>query len=133
MSVRPLAILLTALIGFLGVGCDQDPFSMNSRHLVGDYALRRWEDGQTYYLEDRKLGFKDGGGAVDGAVEKIGWNSKLIAVKRRATVERDGSGWMLVSVETKMVQGPFTDEQMQSMKEARDMTVMDASSVWAKL
>lgn len=128
-------MLMSVLISMLLSACDQDPFHQSERKIAGDYYLQRWEDGKTYYIEARNSPEKsdEGGGAINGTVEKIGWNADYILVKRRSTFQGDPNGWMLLSTKDTSVKGPYTDEAIAKMPEAAGMQFLDAATAWQNL
>lgn len=121
-------LLFLAIIPLL-VSCDQDPFGLAYRELPGEYYLHRWEDGKTYYLEDKdKMGIA--GGIVDGTVEAIGWNRKFILVKRHSLFGGDADGWMLIDVENKEIKGPVGSVDFP---EAAGIEIMLPDVAWLSL
>lgn len=128
-------VLVSVLIGMLLSACDQDPFHQSERKISGDYYLQRWEDGKTYYIEARNRSEKSdqGGGVINGTVEKIGWSANYIFVKRRSTFQGDPNGWMLLSTRDTSIKGPYTDEAIAKMPEAIGMQFLDAGTAWQSL
>lgn len=127
-----LAILVCVL---LLSACDQDPFHQSERKLAGNYYLQRWEDGRTYYIEARNGSKKSdqGGGAINGTVEKIGWNADYIVVKRRSTFQGDPNGWMVLRVKGESMAGPYTDEDLAKLPEAAGMKFLNPETAWKNL
>jgi hypothetical protein len=130
-SLFRLVLVLTALM--LALSCDQDVFQLSSRKLAGDYFLHRWEDGNTYYLEDRTRDTRIGGGVIGGVVAQVGWSDAIILVKRRSTFAGDPDGWMIVDVRKKTVSGPYPPEQVGAIANAKGIHVVEAKDAWAKL
>lgn len=125
-SIVAIVVCVTAI-----VSCDQDPFRTSYRRVAGDYYLHRWEDGKTYYLED-KTRPKTGGGVLDGVVEDIAWSENIILAKRRSTFGGDPDGWMVVNVKDKTIKGPVGD-YFSNISEAQGMTFMSAEKAWTTL
>ncbi|MBT9097054.1 hypothetical protein KFZ76_04940 [Methylovulum psychrotolerans] len=126
VQIISLALLLTA--------CDQDPFHQSYREIAGIYSLHRWEDGTTYYIENQNAQNQDqGGGIINGTVQKIGWNANYILVKRLSTYQGDPSGWMLIDVNATSLKGPFTDQEIAKITELNGMQVLDPGDAWKKL
>ena len=90
--------------------CDQDPLNL-ACHDVGKtgYALCQWEDAKTYYLESTNQPQKDGGGVLEGSVQKIAWNDRVIVASRYAVFRGDGDGWMVIDLDMHKISGPITD------------------------
>jgi hypothetical protein len=117
-------------IAFL-VSCDQDPLGLAYKGLPGGYYLHRWEDGKTYYLEDkRKQG--SSGGIIDGTVEEIGWNTRFILVKRQSLFKGDPDGWMLIDVINKEIRGPVGRDVVE-IPEAKGIEIMLPDVAWSSL
>lgn len=116
------AILITS--------CDQDPFRMAYRKIAGDYYLHRWEDGKTYYLEDKTQ--DKPGGAIDGVVEEIGWNKNYIFVKRRSIFGGDKNGWMIIEIKNKKIRCPLAGDT-PNIPEAKDVSFMKPEKAWSVL
>src|SRR5258708_6498701 len=92
-------------------GCNVD-LGLACRTVAGIYCLDKWEDGQSYYLNDRRGyglggGGKDGGGVIDGTVQQIGWTDRVILVDRQAIWGGDPNGWMVIDVRQRIVRGPI--------------------------
>jgi len=51
----------------------------------------------------------EGGGVLEGGVEKIGWNDQYIVALRHATFRGDPDGWMKIDVHTKQITGPISE------------------------
>ena len=70
-----IRLVIYSLFGFvcvfLLISCDQDPFRLSYRNVVGIYDLHRWEDGKTYYLEENEAENINGGGVFEGAITQI--------------------------------------------------------------
>jgi hypothetical protein len=112
--------------------CDQDPFGLACRKVDGaGYTLCRWEDGKTYYLESVAGPPKDGGGVLDGIVERIGWNSRFVVAYRYATFRGDKDGWMVIDTGTHKIDGSIGD----AVEAARfpNLKPLDAAAAWQKL
>ncbi len=133
---------LTRTLGWLVVGlalglslfsCDQDPFGLSTRHVAGDYYLRQWEDGTTYYLDEAGREKDVGGGLLGGTIEKIGWNSRYIIAKRDALFRGDPDGWMVVDVTRKTVQGPLPKEQVDRLAKQQGIHRYSAADAWRRL
>jgi hypothetical protein len=133
--MRPLFFysLLGLVCVFLLMSCDQDPLRLSYRKVAGTYDLHRWEDGKIYYLEEKGAENKNGGGVLDGVVEQIGWNNDYIIAKRRSTFGGDPNGWMVLDVNKKTIKGPFTDEMIEKIPEAKGMRFLDSAKAWAEL
>jgi len=84
----------------------------SKREVVGSYYLHRWEGGSPFYIVDG-WGEPDGGGLIEGSVQRIGWNRDYIFAKRKSTFGGD-TGWMIIDVSENEIMGPFTDEEFES-------------------
>jgi len=113
-----LALLLT--------GCD----SPASRSIGGGYRLEQWEDGVTYYLVEP--GKEEGGGAIDGTVEKIGWDKDRIIAWRKPIWEGNQAGWMVIDIRRHAVSGPISEE-LRTRTELRAISAMSPAIAWSKL
>ena len=131
--MRLLSYSLLAMLVFALAGCDQDIFNLSCRTVGGSYCLHRWEDGKTYYLEDKDHESKNGGGVLGGVVEQIGWNGNYIVAKRRSTFAGDPSGWMIVDVKQRTIKGPYDDQALEKTPEAKEIALLNADKAWADL
>jgi hypothetical protein len=121
-----LAMLLPA------AGCmDQDPFGQAQRRVAGDYSLEQWEDFETYYLVSP--GHEQGGDAVDGTVQRIGWNDRYIIAERRATFGGEVDGWMVVDAKLGTVRGPYGSDEIARNPALRGIRAMPAADAWDRL
>ena len=128
MIGRSLAVVLVISVW----SCDQDPFHMRERTVLSGYELQQWENSTTYYLV--KSGEKDnGGGVLDGAVLRIGWNGRYVIAERKANFGGDKDGWMIVDTATKKITGPFSDSELKARPEVRQIAIMNASEAWRRL
>jgi len=110
-------------------GCmDMDPFGLAHRRIAGPYGLEQWEDFRTYYLI-RGAGFGAGSNALEGGVERIGWNRRYIVV----SISDDPDGWRIVDSKKRAIIGPFTDAEMARRPEARGIRPMAAGEAWHSL
>ncbi|MFL5538420.1 MAG: hypothetical protein ACJ8J0_05480 [Longimicrobiaceae bacterium] len=113
-------------------GCmDMDPFGLAHRRIAGAYGLEQWEDFRTYYLIEG-AGFGTGTDALDGRVERIGWNRRYIAV-RRFVFSEDRSEWMIVDSKKREIHGPFTYAELARHPEVRGIRLMSADEAWKSL
>lgn len=115
------------LLMLLFAGCD----SLSSRSIRGEYRLEQWEDGATYYIAGP--GSHDGGGVIDGTVEKIGWNKDRILAWRKPIWGGDPAGWMVIDLRSHAVTGPVSDEQRARTPELRTIATMSPAVAWSKL
>lgn len=111
--------------------CDFALFS-NSRQLVGDYYLLQWEDFQTYYIEDKQKTFADQpGGAIDGTVLEIGWDSNTILINRKGVV--GGDGWIAIDVNSRTILGPLKDFDKSANTKLSKIKTVTAQEAWTEL
>ena len=117
-------------------GCvDADPFGLRQRDIVGDYALKQWEDFTTYYLEDSKKEYEDfpDHGPIGGTVVQIGWDDDYIVIQRNAHFGGTIDEWMIVDVSTKEVRGPFDWEELMLTEELGEIEIHKAADAWELL
>ncbi len=131
-------IRLTGLLAALSMvtaltGCDQDPFGLSCRRLAGNYCLRQWEDGETYYIDTLDSKDNGGGGVIDGTVERIAWNDQYIVVLRRPNFGPDGYGYMSINVRNGRLEGPAS--RVGALKEGgvSTMATVTPKVAWDKL
>jgi hypothetical protein len=118
------------LVASAALSCDQDPFGMSRRRLVGQYRLQQWEDERTYYvLGDSALGR---GGDLAGSVVFIGWNDRFIVAERRA-MAGGVLGWMLIDVQAKVVSGPLDSAALLARPALADIRLLSPDSAWRRL
>lgn len=121
-----------ALVVLMLTSCDQDPFSMSTRNVVGPYMLRQWEDGETYYLQEKGK-HENNGEAIDGTVTSIGWSDRYIIVKKYSDFRGDPDGWMTIDAQRKTIEGPYDDQTIAKSPEAKDMKFLPPKEAWQKL
>ena len=135
--LKPLLnnFVLIILSSFLLAACDQDPFHQSYKNISGKFYLHRWEDGKTYYIEEKNDSAKQnqGGGAINGTVQKIGWDADHILAKRQSTFHGDLNGWMLLDAKTGNISGPFSDLAITQMPEAKSMKFLNPEDAWNEL
>jgi hypothetical protein len=122
--------LLVGLLLSLLAACDQDPFGFSERRVAGDYRLNEWEDG-LYYLVGGPTP-DSGGGAINGTVLRLGWDSRYIIAQRQSMADGD-TAWMVVDVARRSVTGPFTEQEIQARPELARLRTFRADSAWRKL
>ena len=109
--------------------CDQDPFNLSQRKVSGPYRLQRFE-ARLFYLVS--AGAKvDGGGCLDGTVERIGWTNGFIFAKRRACFRGDPDGWMIIDVSKQSMAGPLSEAEF--VKRYPSVRTFSAEEAWKKL
>ena len=123
--------LVVSLAGVLA-GCNVD-FGFGCRRVAGTYCLQQWEDNSTYYLNDRAAETNEGGGAIDGTVQRIAWTRDLILVERRANFRGDRDGWMLIDVAGRKMRGPIAEAEAHATLTRAGMRAVSAADAWRGL
>lgn len=101
-----------------------------AKSLPGGFALEKWEDGVTFYLIGPGNLKQDGGGAIEGTVLRLAWNSDIIAADRYATFRGDPDGWMIIDTKAKRISGPISETEFERLKELHRLRVMTAQDAW---
>lgn len=125
-------LLLSALLMIALSGCDVDLFNSGCRS-IGDsgYSLCRSEDGPTvFYLEPNHQA-PSGGGVLDGTVQSIGWNDKVIVASRQSTFRGDPDGLMVVDIASRKIDGPA--DRSLVMKTYPSVKLTSAADIWSRL
>ncbi len=130
MRANRLALLVS--LAAVLAGCNVD-LGFGCRRIAGTYCLEQWEDNSTYYFNDRAAESHDGGGAIDGTVQRIAWTRDLILVERRANFRGDLDGWMLVDVPARKVRGPIAEADAQAILTRAGMRPVSAADAWRRL
>ena len=117
-------IAIVAILVVL-VGCS------DTKPLPGGYELERWEDGVTFYITGPGDSNQDGGGAIEGTVQRIAWNSRFIFAKRYSNFRGDPDGWMRIDSESKKVSGPISDEEFEDLVKSQNLKVKTAQEAWS--
>jgi hypothetical protein len=122
-----IAVLMVALSG-----CDIDLFNLGCREIGSSgYSLCRSDDGATvFYLEPNHQA-PSGGGVLDGTVQSIGWNDKVIVASRQATFRGDPDGLMVVDLASKQIAGPLDPSAVA--KTYPTIRLAKASDTWEAL
>jgi hypothetical protein len=128
VKLQRIALLAATLA--LGGCMDADPFGLGHRRIMGPYGLEEWEDSRSYFLEG--AGYGAGARAVDGPVDRIGWNERYILAW--CVDFCDGrAGWMIVDSKKREIQGPFTDAELARHPEVRGIRPVPAVEAWKSL
>ena len=122
-------LVLVALLGGVSA-CDQDPFHLAERTVVGRYRLSQWEDEHTYRLVTPETR-DSSGGVVGGTVISIGRSDPFIVVKRDPF--RPGpTDWMLIDARAGRLLLVSPDSSKVFATAGRSITVMPASQAWVR-
>jgi len=114
------------------LGCDQDPFGLSQRTVKGDYRLKQWEDGVTYYLVGGPH-IDNGGGAIDGTVIRLGWDEQRILVERHANFRGDGDGVMVIDVHLQTISGLLSAQEVATRADLSRIKLMPPKEAWELL
>lgn len=125
--MRFLGFIILALCT---TACDQDPFNLSQRKVSGPYRLERFESGLCYYLQ-RAGAKEDGGGCLEGTVERIGWTNGFIFAKRHACFRSDPDGWMIIDVSKQSMGGPLSEAEF--VKRYPSVQTFSAEEAWKRL
>ncbi len=127
MPVRLLVVLACA--ASLSA-CQVDLLGGDCRKIGGSgYSLCMAEDNATFYLEPNGVS-PSGGGVLEGTVTSIGWDARVILVRRRAIFRGDPDGLMIVAKGT--VDGPVADEA-SLLKAYPAITLVAPNKAWDAL
>lgn len=125
MKRTSFAILLFSSLGLTSCGPPE---------VAGGYCLDAAETADTYNLVPCSLVKQLRGeyppmptdsGPFNGTVKEIGWRDKWIVVRRRAHNTEGPHGWMFLKTDSKLVEGPFTDEVRAKLCAERGLSDMD--------
>ena len=135
--MKNLNIVFYTILSFILFCLSSCLFDGGSRNKITDnYYLHRWEGGAPFYIVN-KWGDINGGGLIEGTVQKIGWNEDYIFVKRKATFGGDPDGWMIIDVNANRITGPFTDEEFinkqKELSENNEIEIYDPAEAWKVL
>ena len=122
-------LALAALLGGVSA-CDQDPFHLAERTVVGRYRLSRWEDERTYRLVTPETR-DSSGGVVDGTVIAIGRSDPFIVVER-APFRSGPNDWILIDARAARVLSVSRDSAQVFAAAGRSITVMPPSQAWVR-
>ncbi|WP_147675646.1 hypothetical protein [Xanthomonas massiliensis] len=125
-----MRIFLILLLSVAMAGCDLNPFNAGCRNIDSYYALCQVDD-QSTYLIMRSGEQPEGGGVLEGSIERIGWNDRYILAWRNATFRGDPDGWMKVDIQSHKIIGPISDRE--ALKLLVNNPPRDAASVWKDL
>jgi len=117
-----IALALALLATLMGCGGDL--------RLPGGYLLEKWEGRSAFYLwaPDSR---HEGGGAIDGTVQRIAWNDEVIVAERYSTFRGDPDGWMEIDIRSRKVAGPLSDAQFAHLQARHQFKILSASDAWA--
>jgi hypothetical protein len=118
---------LLAILALLVTACGL------TKSMPGGYELEKWEDGTTFYLNAPGNTTQNGGGAIEGTVQHIAWNSEIIAAERYANFRGDPDGWMIINVKTKEISGPLSETKFSELRSKANLQVKTAAEAWSAL
>lgn len=127
-----IKLTVLALLACVLTGCDTDLFNSGCRTIDDSgYSLCRNVDGPVaFYLEPNHQA-PSGGGILDGTVQSIGWNNKVIVASRQSTFRGDPDGLMIVDLASKKINGPVDKSIVTKMYPSIRMA--SASDAWSRL
>ena len=102
----------------------------DSRKMINSsYSIERWEDGVTYYL----LGPFDGPGwgALEGTIDKIGWDENYILVWQND--DGQGSGWRVIDLKTNKLSPLIESSDLKHTPQINNIKILEAKVAWDKL
>jgi hypothetical protein len=118
-----IALAFTVL-AFL-VSCSRDV------RLPGGYALEKWKDGRTFYLWSPDDSNREGGGAIEGTVQRIALTEDLIVVERHSIFRGDPDGWMVIATKAHKVSGPISEVEFADLQSKYHFRIESAADAWA--
>jgi len=127
-AARQIGQVAVLSLASLLLACDQDPFGLSCRRIAGNYCLRQWEDGETYYIETLS-----GREVANGTVKAIDWNAQHILVLRQPHALSDGQGYILIDVRSGSEQGPVQAVSSFRNRDVSAMNAIDPKAAWDKL
>jgi hypothetical protein len=105
--MKRLSIICVMLMAALS-GCDTDLFNAGCRAIGNSgYSLCRDDNGPVVFYLEPDHQARSGGGVIDGTVQSIGWDNKVIVASRESTFRGDPDGLMVVDLASKKVHGPI--------------------------
>ena len=126
-SIGRFVIFATAVVI---VGCDQDPFGLNTRPVAGKYQLERAES--NYFLIDDD--HPDAvGGVVEGVVLSIGWDQQRILVERHSIFRGDPDGVMVIELADGKIRGPLRREDVAADPQLQGIKLLLPEDAWQSL
>jgi len=131
--IRQSWLLLVISASMTLTACDQDPLGLSYREIANGIYLQRWEDGKTFYLQTKETLGSNGAGFLDGTVLNIGWNKNLILVEKHSSYQGDPSGWYVIPISTKKIQGPLSEKEIKKIPGTKEIELVTAQSAWEKL
>jgi hypothetical protein len=124
-----IATTLVAMLILTGFNFD----FADRRFIVGDYTLTRFEDGETYYLDDSTTRGTSGAGVIGGTVRSIGSTDKFIVALRSSMNGPVDDGWMIIDIRRQKVFGPFKSLQQFGNPEVVAATKYSPREAWGRL
>lgn len=88
--------------------CDSALLNSDCRSIGSSgYSLCRDQNGSVVFYVEPTGRAPSGGGILDGTVQWIGWNDRVIIADRKAIFGGDPDGLMVLDLASKNVAGPF--------------------------
>ena len=113
-------------------GCDTDVFNSDCRAIGdSDFSLCRNQDGPlVFYLEPAHQP-PSGGGLLNGTVQAIGWDAKVVLASRKATFRGDEDGLMILDIASRKVEGPADKDDV--LNRYPSIKLSSANDAWKAL
>jgi hypothetical protein len=125
--------LFCCLIGVVLIAlaaCDIDVFGNDRRTVAGPYGLFV-ADGKFYLIFDKWDNLRPCG-ILEGSITELGWNDQIILAKQD-TCSGKPSGWMVVHVDTGVIDPPIDSAKLQMRSDLTRIQVMPVDVAWNRL
>jgi hypothetical protein len=109
--------------------CDIDPFGFDAKIVVEPYRLLVCEGGKYQLIAESREH------EVLGCfVRRLGWNDRVILADLEDCGGPAGrSGWMVIHVKTKTIEGPIDPAQVATRPDLAGLKIVDADAAWRTL
>lgn len=124
----PVCVIVAAIVAL--TACDIDLFGNGRRAIAGPYGLFIRE-GKFYVVLDKWENNRPCG-ILEGSVTELGWNDLLI-VANQETCSGKPSGWMVIHIETGVIDPPIDSARLRTRSDLNRIQIMPVRSAWERL
>lgn len=103
-----------------------------TKQILPGYQLAEWQGG-IYFVIDEHVNSVSRGDVLGGCVEQLGWNKRHILAWRKASTDRETSGWMVIDSTSHTVTGPLKDEEVRNDESISQIRVYPVAEAWIRL
>ena len=126
-------VIEICIIALLALCSCTNPFSSGERRSINEeYVLERFDEGGVTYTLQRGSG-SEPGGIFEGVVNAIAWDADWVLAEIDKLYDGDPGGWYALNLHTSVVNGPLTEQEIQSNPEFASLTIKRVAIAFERL